>query len=190
MRAPDYGMIGRRNVEPGQSVLGSSLSPFELVRIETVNVKISVPENEISKIVKGLKASFLVSALDGKQFEGIVSNVSPVADVISRTYTVKIAVKNPQFELKPGMVCDVTLNLDRETASLLIPYNAVSKDSEGKPFVFVVSEDGKSVRKHNITVGSYHESGIEVLAGLVLNQQIVVGGKEKLSDNSLISKQL
>jgi len=190
MHAPAYGLIGRRNIEPGQSALGSSLSPIELVQIETVYVKVSVPENEISKIAKGQKAVFLVSALDAKQFEGTVTNVSPVADVISRTYTVKIAVKNPQLELKPGMVCDLTLNLDRETASLIIPYKAVSKDSEGKAFVFVVSDDGKSVKKHNITVGSYHESGIEVLDGLALNQQIVVAGKEKLSDNSLISMQL
>jgi multidrug efflux pump subunit AcrA (membrane-fusion protein) len=190
MRAPAYGIIGRRNIEPGQSVLGSSLSPIELVHIEIVNLKISVPENEISKIAKGQKASFLVSALDGKQFDGMVNNVSPVADVISRTYTVKITVKNPQLELKPGMVCDVTLNLDRKTASMLIPYKAVSKDSEGNAFVFVVSDDGKRVKKQNITVGSYHESGIEVLGGLAPDQQIVVGGKEKLSDNSLISLQL
>ena len=45
MRAPAYGMIGRRNIEPGQSALGSTLSPIELVQIEIVNVKVSVPEN-------------------------------------------------------------------------------------------------------------------------------------------------
>jgi RND family efflux transporter MFP subunit len=187
MRAPVSGIVGRRNIEPGQSSIGSSFSPIELVQIETVFVKVSVPENEIGKIAKGQKVTFSVSALDGKLYDGVVTNVSPVADAISRTYTIKITVKNPEYHLKPGMVCDATLSLERETALLVIPYQAVSKDNFGKAFVFVVTEDGKKVRKQNITVGTYRESGIEVLEGLDPDQKIVVSGKEKLSDNSLIS---
>jgi RND family efflux transporter MFP subunit len=187
MRAPVHGIVGRRNIEPGQSALGTALAPVELVRIESVYVKVSVPENEISKITKGLKATFSVSALDGKTFEGIVTNVSPVAETISRTYPVKITVKNPEFELKPGMVCDATLSLERASASLIAPYKAVSKDSDGMSYVYVVTEDGRRARKQIITTGPYRESGIEVTAGLSLNQKIVVEGKEKLSENSLIS---
>lgn len=187
MRSPVDGIVGRRNISPGQSALGASLAPIELVQIETVLVKISVPENEIGKIAKGQRATFSVSALEGKQFEGFVVNVSPVADVISRTYTVKISVKNLKYELKPGMVCDVILSLNHETVSLVVPYKAVSKDSDGKSFVFVVSPDGTRVIKQNVTVGNYRESGIEVLSGLTLGQVVVSAGCEKLSDNSLIS---
>jgi len=187
MRAPVDGIVGRRNIEPGQSAIGASLSPIELVQIETVFVKVSVPENEISKIAKGQKVTFSVSALDGKKFEGVVTNVSPVADVISRTYTVKITAKNSEYELKPGMVCDVTLNINRENVSMVVPYNAVSKDSNGSTYVFVVSSDCKKVKKQIITVGNYTDSGIEVLNGLTLGQVVVSEGSEKLSDNSLIS---
>lgn len=187
MYAPVDGIVGRRNIEPGQSAIGASLSPIELVQIETVFVKVSVPENEISKIVKGQKVTFSVSALDGKDFEGVVTNVSPVADVISRTYTVKITVKNSGYELKPGMVCDVMLNIQREAVSLTVPYKAVSKDSEGELFVFVVSSESKRVKKQIISVGNYHESEIEVLSGLTAGQIVVSEGCEKLSDNSLIS---
>jgi RND family efflux transporter MFP subunit len=187
MRAPAGGIVGRRNIEPGQSAIGSSLSPIELVQIETVFVKVSVPENEISRITKGLKAAFNVSALEGKQFEGVVTNVSPVADVISRTYTVKISVKNLNYALKPGMVCDVTLNLNRETVSLIVPYKAVSKDSDGKSFVFVVSPGGSRVTKKVIIVGNYRDSGIEVLSGLTIGDVVVMEGCEKLTDDSLIS---
>jgi RND family efflux transporter MFP subunit len=187
MRAPVDGIVGRRNISPGQSALGASLAPIEIVQIETVLVKISVAENEISKITKGQKATFSVSALEGKQFKGFVVNVSPVADVISRTYTVKISVKNLKYELKPGMVCDVILNLNYETISLVVPYKAVSKDTDGKTFVYVVSADGTRVIKQNVTVGNYRESGIEVLRGLTPGQVVVSAGCEKLTDNSLIS---
>jgi len=184
--APDNGMIGRRDVEPGQSSIGIS-SPFILVKIDRIMVKISVPENEISKISKGTKASFSLSALGAQTFSGAVSIVGIVADRISRTYDVKILAENPGYKIKPGMVCDVILNLNRETFSLVVPYKAVSKDSDGKTFVFVVSADGTRVIKQNVTVGNYRESGIEVLSGLTPGQVVVSAGCEKLSNNSLIS---
>jgi RND family efflux transporter MFP subunit len=186
MRAPDNGMIGARNVEPGQSAL-TSTTPLELVKIDNVYVKISVPENEISRIRKGMKASFVVSALGGKSFDGEVSNVGVVADRIARTYEVKILVKNTNLDIKPGMVCDVTLNIGSPNDVMVISYSSVSRDNDGKPFVFVVSTDGKSVKKQNITVGNFQQTGVEVLSGLIPGQTIVSEGKEKLSDNSLIS---
>jgi len=183
--APVSGIIGKRNVEPGQSAL-SSFAPLELVKIETVLVKISVPENEIGKIKKGINASFTISALDNKQFEGTITNVGVVADQFSRTYEVKITVKNPEMEIKPGMVCDVTLNSTSEKQMVLVPYNAVTKDSEGNSIVFVVNDDQKTVRKQAVKIGNYQTKGLEILSGLTANQTVVVEGKEKLTDNSPI----
>lgn len=184
--APTSGIVGSRNIEPGQSSL-SSFSPIELVKIETVFVKISVPENEIGRIKKGMTATFTISALDNKSFEGTITNVGVVADQFSRTYDVKMTVNNQNLEMKPGMVCDVNLNTSTEKELVVVPYNAVSKDTEGNYFVYIVSPDSKSVKKQIIKVGNYQSSGIEILSGLATGQTIVVEGKEKLSDNSLIS---
>jgi RND family efflux transporter MFP subunit len=184
--APTSGIVGTRNIEPGQSSISIS-SPIELVKIETVFIKISVPENEIGKIKKGMTATFTISALDNKRFEGTITNVGVVADQFSRTYEVKMKVNNPNLEMKPGMVCDVILNTSTEKELVVVPYNAVSKDTEGNTFVYVVSPDQKSVRKQIISVGDYQSLGVNVLSGLTANQTIVVDGKEKLSDNSVIS---
>jgi RND family efflux transporter MFP subunit len=186
MRAPVDGIIGRRNIEPGMSSIGLN-APLELVQIATVFVKISVPENEIGKISKGLKADIVVSALNGKKFNGFITNVSPVADAFARTYEAKITVNNPDLELKPGMVGDVTLNLTSEREMMLIPYQSAIQDNEGKHFVFVVDPGSKKVKKQFIGIGNYSGNDLEVLSGLTRGQTIVVGGKEKLSDNSLIS---
>jgi len=186
LRSPVDGVIGRKNIEPGQSAIGASISPIELVEIETVYVKVSVPENEISKIKKGQSAVFIVSALDDKQFQGVVTNVSPVADVISRTYTVKIKVENPKYELKPGMVCDVTLKINQIPHALTVPYSAVSKDDNGNTFVYTVSNDGKHANKQVIETGFYNGSNIEVTKGVSKGELVISEGINKLSDNCLI----
>ena len=187
MLAPVEGIIGRRNIEPGMSSISITSSPFELVEIKTVYVKIAVPENEIGKIKKGIKASFVVSALNNKKFEGAISNVSPVAEAFSRTYTVKITVSNPNLELKPGMVCDVTLNLRSEKEVVFVPYQSVSRDNEGNTFVYVANTSEKKVKKQIVKTGNYEKNSLEILSGLTQGQMIVNEGKEKLSDNSLIS---
>ena len=50
--APVNGMVGRRNIEPGMSSISIVSAPLELVDIRQVYIKISVPENEVAKIVK------------------------------------------------------------------------------------------------------------------------------------------
>jgi membrane fusion protein, multidrug efflux system len=184
--APVDGTVGRRNIEPGQSSLGLLSAPIELVRIEKVLIKISVPENEINSIKKGNKASISVMAANGKRFDGEVTNICPVAETMSRTYTVKVTVENPQRELKPGMVCDVTLNSGKESSVLVIPYQAVGKDSDGRNYVFLVNNENKSVKKQAVVVGKYNCDNIEILNGLKEGDQVVASGMEKLADNSLI----
>jgi RND family efflux transporter MFP subunit len=185
--APVNGMVGRRNIEPGMTSISLASAPLELVDIKQVYVKISVPENEVARIVKGMKAGFSLSALNDKEFTGEVANISPVADRISRTYEAKILVPNPQFALKPGMVCDVKMSTAMEKEMILVPYQSVTKDSENHAFVFVVDVSAKRARKQVIKTGQYQDTGLEVISGLEPGQIIVNGGKEKLSDNSLIA---
>lgn len=184
--APVSGFVGRRNIEPGQSSVSLTGVPIELVKIEKVMVKISVPENEINKITKGQVATMTVSALGDKSFTGTVTNISPVAELMSRTYTVKISVDNAGLDLKPGMVCDVGLSAGTGSGQLVVPLTAVSKDSYGVNYVFVVSQDRQSVRKQPVTIGQYTGAGIVVTDGLSAGQVIVSKGIEKLSDNSKI----
>jgi len=185
--APVNGMVGRRNIEPGMSSISITSAPLELVDIRQVYVKISVPENEVAKILKGTKASFTFSAVNDKEFQGEVENVSPVADRIARTYEAKILVPNPGFALKPGMVSDVKMETTMEKEMILVPSQSVSKGSENQVFVFLVDTAAKRVKKQAIKTGQYQDAGLEVISGLEPGQIIVNGGKEKLSDNSLIT---
>lgn len=187
LRAPEDGIIGKRNIQPGQSSLSIINSPIEIVKINKVFVKIAIPENEIGKITKELNANIIVSALNEKRFEGNVVNISPIADEISRTYCIKILVDNENLELKPGMVCNASLNIGTNQRIVLVPYKAVSKDYAGNTFVYVVSADKKSVKKQLVITGNYHDSEIEIYKGLSTGQTIVIEGNEKLSNNSLIT---
>jgi RND family efflux transporter MFP subunit len=185
--APESGMIGARNIEPGMNSIGNLKAPLELVKINTVYVKVAVPENEINLIKKGQKASFAVSALDGQEFDGTVTNVGVVADAVSRTYEVKITVNNPKMLLKPGMVCDVKVNAPQNRIVVGVPYQSVDQDISGNKYVYVVNETQKRVSKRVVMVGNYQDDFVQILSGLSVGEKIVVSGMHKLTDNGKVT---
>jgi multidrug efflux pump subunit AcrA (membrane-fusion protein) len=74
-----------------------------------------------------------------------------------------------------------------EKEVILVPNQSVSKDNENRVYVYVVDPSEKRAKKQVIKTGQYLDSGLEVVSGLAAGQLIVNEGKEKLSDNSLIS---
>jgi RND family efflux transporter MFP subunit len=185
--SPVNGMVGRRNTEPGMSAISLSSAPLELVDIRQVYVRISVPENEIPRITKGLKASFTVAALGGREFSGEVASVSPVADRFSRTYEAKILVTNANLDLKPGMVCDLRMAVSMEKEVLTVPANALSKDHENQVYAYLVNIPSKRAVKQMVQTGQFFDCGLEVVSGLAAGQIIVCEGKEKITDNCSIA---
>jgi len=185
--APESGVIGKRNIEPGMSSVGNINSPIELVKINTVYVKVAVPENEINLIKKGQKAAFSVSALNNEQFEGTVTNVGVVADAVSRTYEVKITVANSRMELKPGMVCDVKLGVQAKRSVVGVPFQSVDKDDTNNNYVYVVNEATKTVSKRIVKVGNYQGDYVEILSGVTVGEKVVSSGIHKLSEGCKVT---
>ncbi|MBO7476392.1 MAG: efflux RND transporter periplasmic adaptor subunit [Salinivirgaceae bacterium] len=187
LKSPVSGIVGRRNVEPGMSALSITGAPIEIVDLKMVNVKISIPEKEIGKLKKGAEATFTVGALGGKEFNGEVTNISPVADRLSRTYEAKIQVNNRGGELKPGMVCDVRIDIADNQKRLLLPYLCVSKDNENQQYVYLVDKKANTAAKRIVTTGNYYDKFLEITSGLNEGDLVVKNGKDKLTNNCLIS---
>ena len=187
LKSPVSGIVGTRNIEPGMSALSLTGAPIEIVDLKTVNVKISIPEKEIGKLKKGTQATFTVGALNGKEFDGKVTTISPVADRLSRTYEAKIQVDNRSGELKPGMVCDVKINIADNAKRLLLPYICVSKDNENQQYVYLIDKKTNTVTKRIVTTGNYYDKYLEITSGLNEGDLVVKNGKEKLTNNCLIS---
>lgn len=114
--APFDGTVLRKLVEEGQVVaLGTPLVTF--VDLSKLYVKVYLPESEIGKVRIGNAARVYVDAFPKKYFEAVVSEVSQQAEFTPRdvhmkdervklVFAVKLALKNPQGYLKPGMPAD------------------------------------------------------------------------------------
>jgi RND family efflux transporter MFP subunit len=181
--SPVGGIVGKRSIEPGMSAI-PNLTSINIVKIEKVFARVAVSENEISSIKRGTKANIKVAALNNSEFTGTVEEIGVLADPIAHTYKIKIGIINKNNQIKPGMICNVTLNKFSETVGLFVPSRAVLVDEQGRNFVYAVSQN-KAVRKY-IKTGKLMKNGVEITGGLNDGEQIVVAGQQKLVDSSLI----
>lgn len=182
--APFTGMIAKRHIEEGQDAMMSTPA-FKIVSIDDIDVKVSVPESEIGSIRTGQSATVTVSALDNKQYTGVVNMKGIEANSISHTYDITIRVTNSQSELMPGMVCKVFLQNGGENRKIAIPNKAVQSTPDGQRFVWLA--DDTIASRRFITIGSLTDYGVTVETGLSEGDKVITEGYNKISEGMKIS---
>lgn len=181
LRAPSNGVVGSRSAEVGENAL-PGFSVITVVEIKNIYVKISVPENEINKIKEDQNAHVVIQAVGPNVEIATVSKIGVVANPISKTYDVKLAMSNPEYIFKPGMACDVDLEVTDKNQSITIPYQAVLKDLSGKEYVYVIDKEKKKAKKQIVEVDGFENNDVRIAKGLDINDVVVIQGQHKLSD--------
>ncbi|WP_431857606.1 efflux RND transporter periplasmic adaptor subunit [Azospirillum sp.] len=111
--------------------------------------------------------------------EGTIREVSPGVDPVTRTYTVKVALRGapPAFLLGAA----VTGRAKLPTQSVVnLPSTALFQTAEGRPAVWVVARPADTVSLRPISVLQYDTGTFTVADGLAVGDVVVVGGVQKL----------
>lgn len=178
------GVVGRVYLDPGANVTVST--PVALVvNQEKVRVAVDIPERYIGEIYKGQPATLRVDALPGKEFDARLQIISPVVDSMSRAVAVEFWADNKKGLLKSGMFAKVDVILSEKKNAVSIAKNSLYRDEKGQAYVFMPSEDGKTARRQEVTVGFENNDYLEVTEGLSVGQN-VLGFAYGLKDGSKI----
>lgn len=184
VRAPFNGLVGERFVSLGDYVTSST----RLVTLQTVDPQravFRVPERYANKLEVGQRVTFSVAALPDTQFTGVVEFVDPVVQLPARTITVKARVPNPRRDLKAGMFLEARLATDIRPEAIVIPEDAVLP-LQGSTFVWVVSDENTATRRQ-VQLGVRIPGFVEVLDGVEVGENVVVGGLERLSEGAPVA---
>ena len=186
LHAPFSGVIAEKNREAGENV-APGMSVARLVTASSLVVKLSVPETEMSFVSIGQKAEIAITALEGKTFIAKIVEKGVVANPLSRTYEVKLKLENPDKEVMPGMVTEVSLQPSKTDFQeiCVIPAHVVQIDEHNQSFVWSV-KDGKA-HKNIIVCDEYMADGIIVSSGLSANDSIIVEGQQKVCEGTEVT---
>lgn len=185
LRAPSSGIIGKRDLELGMNVTPNR-TVFQLLKVDPLYVRIAVPENEIMNLENNQLALVKVPAIGEQAFQAHLVKLGVSANIISKTYEVKLLMDNAQSRIKTGMMCDVFINASKGSDQISIPYKAILKDSEEKPFVYVINQSTKEAEVRTVEVDGFNNNHVLIRSGLKENELVVVEGHHKLSTKTKV----
>lgn len=185
LRAPFNGIVAEKEMEIGQNVV-PGIPVAKIVTMKQVKVNISVPEDDIKDINKGDRAVLHVQSAGEGFIEGRVVEKAVVANPLSRSYEVKIAVDNKDNKLLPGMVTEAYITCsNNDVSGIVLPANVIQIDERNNNFVWI-NNNGKA-SKRIVTCGSYTADGVIISNGISNGDEVIIFGQQKVSEGSVIT---
>lgn len=179
--APFEGRLGKREITPG--ILGDSNSIIAtLDDTSKLKVDVKLPENYLGILKNGLRAEATTDAFN-KIFNGEVKTISSRVDPTSRSILAQIEILNPNFELIPGILLNITV-IFNEKKSLSIPEESLIIQGDDK-FVYLI--ENNILKKQKVKTGLRNFGYIEVLSGIKNGDQIVAEGTNKVRNKAKVT---
>lgn len=181
LRAPFAGVVGIRDVSPGDYVKdGEALVNLE--DIATLKVDFRLPEQYLGRVARGQALRLVSDVLAGEVFDAVVSAVDPLVDAQGRALRLRATLANPQHRLRPGMFARVRLVLAERPAVLVVPETALVPAPGNLQFVYRVV--GDKAQRVAVSIGARADALVEISAGLAAGDVVVTAGQLKLRDGA------
>jgi membrane fusion protein, multidrug efflux system len=170
----DVMKVGNTVTPVGGVIESTDSSMFVVEDLDTLMLRVNVPERELAKLSVGQTAELTFDAVPNRSFLGKISLISPYVNADTATFAVRIHVTETGGPLRPGMFARVAIVYERKPNALQIPRTALL-DGDGPPKVFVV-KDGKAAERA-VKLGLSNGAWIEITDGLKDGEQVIVVGQ-------------
>jgi len=179
--SPYSGFVIEKNVFEGMKVK-EGMELFKIADLSEVWVFADIYEYEIPFIKENLKIEGESPYIKGKKFYGYIDYIYPKIEKETRTLKVRVVIKNPNFELKPGMYLNININIPFDKEEIVIPHDAILFSGKHN-YVFIKKEIG-IFEPRTIELGPETEEGYIVLKGIEEGEEIVVSGNFLIDSES------
>jgi len=176
------GVVGRLFVDIGENVTPQTPVAF-VVNADKAKIVLDIPEKYLPKLSLLKEAKVKVDSCPDKEFIGLVTKISPVVDLSTRSAPIEITVDNPEGLLKSGMFAKVSIVLEEKAGIGAVLKEAVM-GREPEAYVFVV-ENNKAMLK-NVTLGIRQGPYYEIKSGIKEGDLVVIMGQQKLYDKAQV----
>jgi membrane fusion protein, multidrug efflux system len=184
LAADHDGLITSEDADTGQ-VVSAGQAVYGLAWTGDTDVILDAAESDLGRIAVGQAAVVTFQALPGRQFEARTREISPAADPRSRTYRVKLTLREPGEAVRFGMTGDATLApLSTGAAgdisqgaqpTYTVPATAIFH-KDNSPAVWIVGGSDSTLQLRPVKVRSYTDHSSVISAGLSDGDMVVLAG--------------
>jgi len=172
------GVVSAIHAEAGQVV-----SPGQAVVTVAADgereVVVAIAESRVDELKRAKSLQVSVWAQPGKRYSGALRELAPDTDSVTRTYSARISVKNPDAALRLGMTASVfAADIDGANA-IRLPLTAVL-NKDGQSLVWVVDAKTGQVASRTVQLGAAQNDQVLVAGGLNPGETVVTAGVHML----------
>jgi RND family efflux transporter MFP subunit len=183
--SPLDGVVAKRFASLGEQVDGTAAQPIiEVANISEVELAGNLSAPYLSKVRVGEAMPVTSDAFPGKTFRGRIVAISPGVDPSTNVGGIRIRIANPGGMLRLGMYMNTQVQVETHKNVLLVPADAVYRDEEGKPQVFIVT--GETAKAADVTLGFENNGFVEILDGVKEGDTIIHTGGYGLGDTTKV----
>ncbi|WP_313289900.1 efflux RND transporter periplasmic adaptor subunit [Stutzerimonas nitrititolerans] len=191
--APIDGTVVGVVVKQGQTVNSSQSAPtlVKIAQLDRMTVKAEISEADVVKVEPGMQARFTILGEPDRPYRATLRMVEPAPASINTSdstssssttstdsaiyYLGALDVPNEDGKLRISMTAQVSIVLDSARDVPSIPSSALGRASrDGLYTVHVLKADG-GVEPRRIRIGLEDSINVQVLEGLELGEQVVLG---------------
>ena len=185
LRADFDGIITAVGAEPGQ-VVAAGLMVVRLALPDDKDAVFAIAESAFRGRPAGDRPEIIVRLLSNPEVvaEGVVREISPVADPATRTFQVKVTLRSPPPQMRFGS--SVVGRLKATTAPVFVLPGAALFDKGGKPAVWVVDQQAGTVTLRPIVLVRFESDRIVVSDGLKKGEVVVTAGVNRLREGQKV----
>jgi RND family efflux transporter MFP subunit len=158
-------------------VVSAGQAVMRLARPEEKEVAIAVPESRLAALKSAQSITVNLWADPKILVEGKIREIAPTADATTRSFLVRIALREPPPEVQIGMTARVIIG-DNSAPQLQVPLSAVSDRGQG-PQLWLV-QDGKAMPRA-VQIAQFREDGATIASGLNEGEVVIISGLNRLS---------
>lgn len=182
------GVIVGVEAEPGQ-VLAAGAPVVRLARSGPRDAVLALPEDRVGAVKPGMAAtvSLWSQGAVASALEGTVREVAGSADPATRTFTVKVALKD---SASPPLGATATVRLRSSSKGaapvVKLPTSALWQQGQGSA-VWVYDAAAGAVKARAVQVAGVAGNEVQISAGLQPGEQVVAAGVHVLTDGQAVT---
>ena len=182
IKAPYDGYVVQTTVGLGEWV-GRGDAVAQVISIDTVRIRVDVPEHHVDGLRLGAMAGLYIDALGSQRHEGRIVAILPQGLQDSRTFPVIVETLNPRHRMRGGMSARVVFAIEHSGTSVLVHKDALVSGPMGH-MVYLAEQD--QARARSVTVGMAHQGYVAVEGDIAAGDLVIVRGNERLRDGQAI----
>lgn len=197
--APISGRVGRSSVTQGALVTANQATALATVQqLDPIYVDVTQSAADLMRLKRDLASGVLKRAGNGQArvrllledgsaypLEGKLAFTDVSVDAGTGSVTVRAVFPNPKQDLLPGMFVRAVLETGAREQSLLVPQQAVTRNTKGEAVVMVVAPEGKFAPRVVKTEQAIGDKWL-VSAGVQPGDQVIVEGLQRLRPGVVI----